>query len=250
MTMKIFRNTEKIIFSLVIALGFVYLLQSWFSSSGEINYYNLGFKILILGAVIYWMFKRNWPGHIVVVVYIAGGFLFSIYAIYLSWIIYEAGTIFSYDQIVSLILVFLQLLISSIALAVMLFYLRYIWRMREIQNLTDSDLVKEYTSAARLWEQRLESNDSTVIKKGEEAFDRTWLLFKEAKRRDSSLSLLVPLLRDGNDAIRMLAARQLFGHVANEPQRVLEEIAKKQTDLGRGARETLEALQAGKLEVA
>jgi hypothetical protein len=120
-----------------------------------------------------------------------------------------------------------------------------------LRKNTEAQLIGEYVSAAKLWEKRLQTSDNfNVIQEGEKAFDQNLVVFYEIKRRDPNLHMLFPMLKHTNDAVRLLAARHLFGHIENEPQRVFEEIALKSGGLGKGAKTILKALEDGELEVA
>jgi hypothetical protein len=218
---------------------------------GQIDLARALIEMCILAMVIYLLYRRTWFRYLVAVLYIAAGVLVSTYALFKYKYLLNRGSDWTTHDAIQVAIALTIILISVYVLVLIYHLLRYFRTAKVVQRDNDTELTEEYIAAAKLWEKRLQTTDNvTVIEAGEKAFDKNLIIFNEIKRRDPNVRILIPMLKHANNEIRILAARHLFGHIENEPQKVFEEIASQSGGLGRSAKAVLKALQDGELDVA
>ena len=119
------------------------------------------------------------------------------------------------------------LLVAGICVVFITFMHFFKSKQPKVEDLTENRLLDEYIKSAQDWVFFYKSNDRNDANKSLEAYKKISVIDGELKRRNQKTYVLTPLLNDGRDAVRIVAAASLARPGDDKCIRILNDVASR-----------------------
>lgn len=163
------------------------------------------------------------------------------------WLTYNKSAMYNWFGLDGLPHLVVSMTVST-ATAVLIFYVLYLWIFTKNkwpdtwEKMTDAELLRYYVMCAKVWgEAQNFSIDET--KKSDEMVDRVWTVYRLIKQR-RKLEILLPLLKNKYDGVKLFAARCLLWTNEQEAMWALREVGARGNATAKLADELIDAWEA------